>query len=203
MKPFFSVIVPEHNSAEFMRRGLDSIKAQTFTDYELIVICDSEKDAKIAKEYTDNVYLDEGLQLCGPKRNMGLDMATGEWILFMDDDDWWMDTLCFQTIADHVGDEDVLAFGFYWKGHGAFANSPGNLMTAIWNKAWRRSFIEKNGLRFPDWEHSDDLGFAEVAHKLAKFAFLNETLYYYNYLRPGSIAWRLENGELDCRIPGR
>ena len=57
-KPFFSVIVPEHNSAEFMRKGLESIKAQSFTDYELIVVCDACEDntAEIAREYTDKVF---------------------------------------------------------------------------------------------------------------------------------------------------
>ena len=50
--PFFSVIVPMHNSAAFMRRGLDSIREQTFTDYELIIVCDACEDntADIARE---------------------------------------------------------------------------------------------------------------------------------------------------------
>ena len=202
--PLFSVIVPEHNSAEFMRKGLESVKAQTFTDYELIVVCDCEEDAKIAKEYTDDVYLIEE-KFCGPKRNMGMDVARGDWILFLDDDDWLLKDTAFQTLADQVGKEgeDILAFGFEWGGVGIVMNTPGNLMTAVWNKAWRRSFILDNDLRFPDWEHSDDLGFAEAAHRLAKVAFLEQALYYYNYLRPGSIQWRLQNGELDTRIPGR
>lgn len=201
-KPFFSVIVPEHNSAEFMRKGLESIRAQTFADYELIVICDCEEDFAIAKEYTDKAVLTDQKR-CGPKRNIGLDMAAGKWILFMDDDDWFLHDGAFQVIADHVGKEDILAFGFEWAGVGPARNTPGNLMVAIWNKAWKRSFIEKNNLRFPGWEHSDDLGFADQAHPLAKVAFLDESLYYYNYLRPGSIAWKLQNGELDTRIPGR
>ena len=42
--PFFSVIVPAYNSAEYIRKGLDSIKEQAFTDYELIIVCDSCTD---------------------------------------------------------------------------------------------------------------------------------------------------------------
>ena len=75
--PFFSVIVPEHNSTEFMRKGLDSIKMQSFTDYELIVVCDSVKEANIALEYTEKAYLIQDKN-CGPKRNMGLDEAMGK-----------------------------------------------------------------------------------------------------------------------------
>ena len=52
-KPFFSVIVPEHNSAEWMRKGLNSIRWQSFTDYQLIIVCDrcTDDTAKIAEEY--------------------------------------------------------------------------------------------------------------------------------------------------------
>ena len=40
-KPFFSVIVPAHNSEEYIGKGIASIKEQTFTDYELIIVCDA------------------------------------------------------------------------------------------------------------------------------------------------------------------
>jgi glycosyltransferase involved in cell wall biosynthesis len=202
-QPFFSVIVPEHNSAEFMRKGLESIKSQTFTDYELIVVCDSEKERKIALEYTDTAYLIDG-QLCSQKRNFGLDMAHGKWILFMDDDDWFMDSMVFQTIADAVGkeDEQILAFGFYWKGHGVHINKPGQLYTAVWNKCWKRSFIERINARFPDWEHSDDDGFSRRTHYLAKkISYLNQCLYFYNFMREGSLTWKIENGMIDGTIP--
>ncbi|MBR2556451.1 MAG: glycosyltransferase family 2 protein, partial [Aeriscardovia sp.] len=44
IQPFFSVIVPAHNAAARIRRGLDSIRWQTFTDWELIVVCDDCQD---------------------------------------------------------------------------------------------------------------------------------------------------------------
>ena len=44
MQPFFSVIIPAYNSAEWIRKGLDSIKNQTFTSYEIIIICDDCHD---------------------------------------------------------------------------------------------------------------------------------------------------------------
>ena len=206
-KPFFSVIVPEHNSAEFMRKGLESIKAQTFTDYELIVVCDACEDntAEIAREYTDKVFEIEARR-CGMARNKGLDEAAGEWILFMDDDDWWMDENAFRTIAENVGKEgeDVLAFGFYWAGNGGDKfNRPGRLFTAIWNKAWRRSFIEEHGFRFPDWKHSDDDGFSRLTHPVARIAYMDKVLYYYNFMRVGSLTWQIQQGMLDGHIPDK
>ena len=203
-EPFFSVIVPVHNSEEYMRKGLDSIRNQTFTNYELIVVCDACTDntAEIAREYTDKVY-EIDAKRCGFARNKGLDEANGEWILFMDDDDWFMDTMVFQTLADTVGkqDEDILAFGFFWKGHGVKQNTVNHLWTAVWNKAWRKEFIDRIGARFPDWIHSDDEGFSRITHHRAKIAFLDQCLYYYNFMRPGSLTWRIEQGMIDGTIP--
>ena len=203
-KPFFSVIVPEHNSAAFMRKGLDSIRCQKFKDYELIIVCDSCEDntAEIAREYTENVF-EISAACCASARNRGLEEARGEWILFMDDDDWFQDADVFRKIAKAAGneDEDILAFGFYWPGYGYKMNSPQRLFTAVWNKAWRRSFIEKNGLRFPEWKHSDDDGFSRKAFPIAKIAYLDADLYHYNFMRPGSLTWQIHEGLLDPTIP--
>ena len=205
-KPFFSVIVPEHNSAQFMRKGLESVRAQTFRDYELIVVCDScgDNTAEIAREYTDKVF-EIDAKRCGFARNKGLDEARGEWILFMDDDDWWIDSMAFRKIAQKILDQDeefdILAFGFYWQHIGEKMNEPGGLFTAVWNKAWRREFIRLIGARFPDWIHSDDEGFSRLTHDRARIRYMYEALYYYNFMRPGSLTWQIEKGMLDPTIP--
>ena len=205
-RPFFSVIVPEHNSAAFMRKGLESIRAQTFRDYELIVVCDACEDntAEIAREYTDRVF-EIDAKRCGFARNKGLDEARGEWILFMDDDDWWMDEMAFRRIAQEILDQDeefdILAFGFYWQGMGYRMNQPDGLFTAVWNKAWRREFIGLIGARFPDWIHSDDEGFSRLTHDRARIKYFNQALYYYNFMRPGSLTWQIDQGMLDPTIP--
>lgn len=204
--PFFSIILPVHNAEKYMRVGLDSVKSQSFTDYELIIICDdcNDETRKIAKQYGDTVVRTTYAR-AGLARNAGLDRARGKWILFMDDDDWWMRSTAFETIADNVGkeDEDILAFGFYWPTQGHMFNKPGHLFTAVWNKCWRRSFIEDHGFRFPDWKHSDDDGFSRLTHPKAKIAYLEEELYYYNFMREGSLTWQIATGRLDGTIPGR
>ena len=197
-KPFFSVIVPAYNSAEYIRNGLHSIRQQSFRDFELIVVCDrcTDNTANIVLGYTDKLLIrDYGYD--GLSRNAGLDAAEGEWILFMDDDDWWTDDSAFQVIAEgirHGGDFDVLAYGFVFGSNGPTRQWPGHLYIAIWNKAWRRGFI--GDTRFPDVPHSDDVGFAEQTHYRARFRFLDEILYYYDYMRPGSITQKLHTGEL-------
>ena len=205
-KPFFSVIVPEHNSAAYMRKGLDSIKRQTFKDYELLIICDACEDntAEIAREYSDKVYeINEKKPACA--RNMGLDLAEGEWILFMDDDDWWMRDDAFRIIADNVGKhgEDVMAFGFMWKGYGIVVPTKEKPWTAVWHKAWKREFIGRINARFPEWEHSDDDGFTKATLPNARIAFMDTPLYHYNFMREGSLTWKMQNGLISWDFPGR
>ena len=87
----FSIIIPAYNSEKYIFNALDHVKSQTFTDYELLVICDSCVDGtqKLAESYNAKTvavdFHNDGLS-----RSKGLDMATGEYVLFIDDDDWWM-----------------------------------------------------------------------------------------------------------------
>lgn len=196
--PYFSVIVPEHNSEEFMRRGLDSIREQDFEDYELIIVCDSctDRTAEVAAEYSDVIIMTD-YGRAGMARNAGLDHASGEWVLFMDDDDWYLPG-AFRRIAEALEEQkgiDILAYAFEWKGMGIGRQSARRIYPAIWNKAWRRAFIGE--ARFPDWVHSDDMGFARMMHPRARFGYINDVLYYYNFMRKGSVSDRIRDGEYD------
>lgn len=190
----FSLIIPAHNAAEYIRKGLESVRAQHFTDYELIVVCDACEDdtAEIAREYTDHVievdFHDPGLT-----RSAGLDAATGDWVLFQDDDDWWLHEFAFNHIDDLLSDDiDLLCFGFIWKGRGYAAPvRPNNsYWPAVWSKAWRRSFIGET--RFPDVYPDDWLFHCEMMAKHPRARHFNMPLYYYNYWRPGSISAQRE-----------
>lgn len=195
MNPFFSVIVPTHNSQGYIRKGLNSIKEQTFTDYELIIICDSCTDntINIAKQYTDKVY-EIVAHSPGSSRNKGLEMATGQWILFMDDDDWFLHNYVFEMLHDRLLNfkKDFLVFSFIFNTRGYVS---ANLNIAAWSKAWRREFLIKNNIRFADTPVSEDVPFAEKAHKIGKAEYWDMPFYYYNYLRIGSLSYRMEQGE--------
>lgn len=196
--PFFSVIIPAYNSAAFIRRGLESIRKQDFRDYELIIVCDSCTDntKDVALAYTGKVICTD-FHSAGGARNAGLDAAKGEWILFMDDDDWYLPG-AFAQIAEAIKQQDeidILAFGFDWKGRGETMQSRMKVYPAVWNKAWRRDFIGSE--RFNVWENTEDLDFARRMHPKAWIGFLYEVLYHYEFMRPGSVSDRIRKGEYD------
>ena len=92
--PAISIIVPIYNMEHLMRRCIDSLLAQTFTDYELLLIDDGSKDGSwsICQEYARkdprvSIYHKENGGL-SDARNYGLSKATGKYTIFADPDDW-------------------------------------------------------------------------------------------------------------------
>ena len=188
----FSVIVPAYNSSAWIRKALDSIKQQTFKDYELIVVCDSCTDdtEQIAKEY-GAVTKAVNFHRDGLTRNAGLDMAQGEYILFMDDDDWWMHEFVLKQLdkkLKELDNPDVLCFSFifkHWKYAEPRCDSYGNRWVAVWNKCWKRSFI--GDTRFPGIEKISDRYFNdEMTKKEGRWEDWDMPMLYYNYFRKGS-----------------
>lgn len=189
----FSFIIPAFNAEDHIIKGLESIKAQTFKDYELIVVCDRCKDRtkEIAENYgAKTLEVDFGRD--GLTRNAGLDIAQGEYILFMDDDDWLLHEFVFEQInkkLKETNDPELLCFSFIWKGV-MYANpiaKSGQLYPSVWNKCWRRDYIGNH--RFTDVYSISDFYFhnemMKVPHRQVLF---DMPMYYYNYLRPGSIS---------------
>lgn len=200
--PKFSIIIPAHNDEFRIQKALDSVRQQSFTDYELIVVCDACTDATavVARMYTNNV-IEVDYNRDGLSRNAGLDIASGEWVLFIDSDDWWMHEFVLEELAGQIElwEFDILAFAFIWRGVGlTYPMRAGNLLWPnVWSKLWRRSFIRET--RFSDVWSVSDLGFTQaMLDKMPRLTTWDMPLYYYNYMRPGSITERsISEGRFD------
>jgi len=186
----FSIIIPAHNSAPFIQHCLSSIKAQTFNDYEIIVICDdcTDNTAEIAETY-GALVIKTAVKNDGLARNKGLDSACGDHIIFLDSDDWWINENTLQIISNNIGDHDILAFGFHWKGIGDQGPRcpDGRLYPHVWNKCWRRAFI--GNTHFPNVYPDSDRVFHNIMmNKLPELKEIDDVLYYYNFLRGDTIS---------------
>ena len=194
----FSIIIPAHNAEEHGIRAFESIKMQSFKDYECIVVCDSctDRTEEVAKSYGFKVapvqHGNDGLS-----RSTGLDLATGEWILFMDDDDWWLHEYVTTQLKDMTVKYplmDLLYFSFIWKGAGYMSQSATGSFIAVWNKMWRRSFI--GDTRFSDIKNWSDKDFNQAMNKkVGNRVFRDMPMYYYNFMYEGSINQRYAMGE--------
>lgn len=198
----YSIIIPAHNAEGHIVQALKSIRSQSFTDYELIVVCDSCTDQTewIAGTVYGARTAKVDYHLDGLTRNAGIDMARGEWILFLDDDDWWLHEYVLDMLKNAIECRanqrtDMIFFDFIWKGVGYIPqHTPGSV--AVWNKCWRREFIGET--RFSDLPHWSDVGFHRaMMDKCPVYATFGYPMYYYNYLKPGSISWQAEQGMIE------
>lgn len=172
-----SIIVPVYNSEKYLRRCIDSILSQSFTDFELIIVDDGSKDSspQICDEYVakDNrvrvIHKENGG--VSAARNDGLDIAKGEYVTFIDSDDW-VEKEYLETLSNYR-DFDIVFFShrlIYEDGYTSelmFEAKEGNkqniweIIAALrknktnwnffgytWNKMFRRYIIEKYKIRF-------------------------------------------------------
>ncbi|MCI6329049.1 MAG: glycosyltransferase [Bacteroidales bacterium] len=127
--PKISVIIPVYNAESTLRRCVDSVLAQTFTDFECLLINDGSKDksGEICDEYATRdsrirVFHQEN---SGPSaaRNLGLTLAEGQYVLFQDADDYLLDNEAYLKLITYAvqNDLDILRFDY------SIADKDGNL----------------------------------------------------------------------------
>ena len=110
MSPYFSIVIPTYNRADRLNKTINSVLAQTFSDFEMLIMDDGSTDhtQELIESFNDSrlIYSWEK-NFGGPSRprNRGIKQAKGEWICFLDADDWWKTTklqICFEHLNDEV-----------------------------------------------------------------------------------------------------
>jgi glycosyltransferase involved in cell wall biosynthesis len=102
-----SIIIPAYNIAPYIAETLDSVFAQTFTDYEVIVVNDGSPDTeefeRAMQPYLDRViYLKQENGGASVARNAGLQTARGEFVAFLDGDDLWLPNYLEEQMKVHA-----------------------------------------------------------------------------------------------------
>jgi glycosyltransferase involved in cell wall biosynthesis len=118
VNPKISVIVPIYNAEKYIDRCMESIYAQSFTDYEIILVNDGSKDnsAEICKKYKEKddriTFIDKENEGAGSARNAGIEIAKGEYLAFPDVDDWFESDM-YEDLYNLAksGDYDVVFSG--------------------------------------------------------------------------------------------
>lgn len=116
-EPFVSIIVPVYNAQEYLCRCVDSVLRQQSSSWELILVDDGSNDmsAQICDQYAEK---DNKIKVIhqtnkgqGNARNQGTKAASGEWLLFIDDDDWIEPNLMAECLPLLRDDMDIFVFG--------------------------------------------------------------------------------------------
>lgn len=172
----FSIIIPAHNCEKEIERAIESINKQTYKDYEVIVIDDESKDNtyNIVSKY-DNIKLlkNEKNIKAGGSRNRGLEIAQGDYIVFLDADDYFAENDTLEKISNVIEKDtpDIVYLGFRIVGKLEEEWIPTEENSTIerrardwryenvWDVCWNREFLNKNNLRFIENKFFEDFVF--------------------------------------------
>ncbi|MCR5090273.1 MAG: glycosyltransferase [Oscillospiraceae bacterium] len=191
-----SVIIPAYNAEETLEKCLDSVLAQTMRDLEVIVVNDGSTDntEEILKRYpVRSLTVENGGQ--GRARNLGMEMAEGEFLGFVDSDDW-IDPGMYEKLLRTAEDAGADVAICDWLTHYPDGKTQEErlwrddcLMSSVGfasNKVIRRGLLEE--IRFPEGLWYEDTDFtAHVLHRAGKVVHLPEMLYHYRRGYPSTM----------------
>ncbi len=211
MKPEISIILPVYNVEKYISKCIQSVLDQTYPNFELLVVIDGSPDnsKQIAASFVDDritIYEKENGGL-SDARNYGLERANGEYVYFMDSDDWIEPNLlevCVSRIEKYK--TDFIIFGYHLDRENlngniisttkiahneivyskeiknlCFEDNTLGLLGYAWNKFYKFSFLNENKLKFEKGISlvEDILFNAKVCELSSKIVFVNQTLYHY------------------------
>ena len=200
--PKISVIIPVYNAEKYLRECLDSITNQTFKDIEIICVNDGSTDSslQILNEYAqkDNriIVISQDNQGLSAARNTGIANATGEYISFVDSDDYVSENLyenlvkylpqeliCFESQLYPQDLKNPINKNLVNKYNGLVNVDDKiikNTNVYAWNKLFKTSIIKENNIQFPKGLTFEDFPFIwEYMLCIKKAYYLNKKLYFY------------------------
>ena len=220
-KMFLSVIIPVYNVEKYLSQCVDSVIAQNLINYEIILVDDGSPDTcpeicdHFAEQYPFISVIHKKNGGLSSARNAGLRRASGEYVIFMDSDDWWNPNISVQRMLDFVHvNPSVDMFQFtsydYYEGEGYFQRTEhknllkirtdtiahyyedllrnGNLEVSAATKILKRAFLVNNNLYFKKGLLSEDNEWTmRILRKVDKVLIIDEPLYLCRMKREGSI----------------
>lgn len=215
-EPFISIIIPMYNTQEYVIQCLTSIKAQTYTDYEVIIVNDGSTD-DCEKTVSDYISVNAlcHFHLINKKnggissaRNEGLKYAKGEWVTFLDSDDWLEETFLenlaktekkyhadliltgFKAYDIFTGEYDV--WSHYTADYGVLPQELKSLksMDYVWSRMYKKSILDEHSIVFDERvKFCEDNAFnLDYVSVIQSFACTKEIGYVYRRGHPGALS---------------
>lgn len=195
-----SIIVPIYNVENYLAKCLDSLARQKVNEFEVLMIDDGsvDKSGIIAKSYCKDQrfrYYQTHNKGLSAARNLGIDRSCGEWLMFVDGDDWVSDSFCLKPLQVALkNDADIVIFKSYTVKNNKKQKRDVRLRDGItdaksvvkygvwsaWGKLYRKELFFK--IRFPEGMVYEDIAtIHKVLFNAKKIIIIPDYLYYYVY----------------------
>ena len=223
-----SVIIPVYNAEKYIRETLDSIIKQSYENWEIILVENGSEDKspdiirEYEEKYTEIHMIKSPGKGPGPARNVGLEAAQGEYIVFVDSDDYIPDEDVFYqyiSITESINADIVVSnYARLWdgkllpaQGTQTFAlSSPLSeafrfqgffsvgTLSYVWGKLYKREFLKKNQIVFTDSAYAEDKLFNIQCYMSgAVYAYIEDRGYIYRK-NDNSISYRYKPESMKC-----
>ena len=224
-----SIVVPVYNIEKYIGKCIDSIISQTYQNYELILVDDGSKDdsSNICDEYAKNneniVVIHKSNGGLSDARNAGINKATGDYVIFVDGDDFIKDNECLKYLVSELQKEEVDLLQYkmihYYENTEkmvglrdydcdnslnavsklAMLISNGTYSPSACDKAIRLSIIKENNIYFEKGLTSEDIKWAfKLFLNVRNFNVVNKEIYVYRQQRQGSITNTISRKNIEC-----
>lgn len=199
MKNKISIIIPIYNGTKFINRIFDSILSQTYSNYEVIFINDGSTDEslnilnELKDKYSFIKVIDQKNKGRSESRNVGVENSIGEYLTFLDQDDYISNDF-LEKLINNIKDNDILLSGFNRVDDKKIikANIPSTCewsyykYCATWGKLYRSDFFKNNKLKFYEISGEDIYIFLNAISLTNKKSIINYAGYN-NYVNDNSI----------------
>ena len=208
MEELISVIVPIYNVEKYLNKCIESIINQSYSNLEIILVDDGSKDnsgvmcdSYLLKDNRIKVIHKENGGL-SDARNVGIEKAKGEYIIFIDSDDW-IDKKMIETLYNIIKkDNSDISICDYFLAYSEeiqtqkedieiinlsniealkkiYDKDLGVCMIVAWNKLYKRNLF-KDDIRYPYGKiHEDEFTTYKLLYKAKKISYINQKMYYY------------------------
>lgn len=186
----FSIIIPNYNKEEYVEETLNSVFNQTYKNFEVIIIDDGSTDKSLEKISKFNVRLfHTNRKRAGGARNKGIDNATGDYLIFLDSDDYFTDNTVLERLANQITNEDIIFLNYTKDKYGEICiikEEKEDIAQKIENtknlgcptKCFKKELLE--GIRFPEAKRYEDINFAlEAMCKAETFGYFEDSFFTY------------------------
>ena len=215
--PLFSIIVPIYNVERYLEQCIESVLAQDYQNYELILVDDGSPDnsidicTKYAKQYSNIVFIHKINGGLSDARNAGIKIARGEYLMFLDSDDYWegtsilsdlqkiivennpdvifnyMSSVYPDKIINHYMNREKLVGSFREDFKGLYQE--GIYLGFTWTKIVKREVILKNQLFFIKERYFEDIPWSfSLTKYIGTYAIYQNCFYMYRRERKGAIS---------------
>lgn len=205
-RPKLSVVVIAFNNELYIDEALESLHEQTYDNFEVVVVNDfsSDRTGELIDRFVEGkprfkaIHLTENSGGCSTPRNTGIAHTTGEYVMFLDGDDWYTIDACEKMVeaiertdSDFVAGQVIRTNNYeIWYHNQIYSRERINFNIREFtymlfdslsvNKIYKRSFLDRHSLRFPEGIHYEDVVFTGKAYFLAEsISVIPEPVYYW------------------------